>query len=126
MFQQEKFHMYARFFKDLFSHGHVCLTNKLVSVFTNFTISQQVPELYREINTCVEHNFDTMVPIALATWQTNYNGESLRVPGILAESQVVQESLDIPGSDIRLMYHSSRANGLLLDNPTSTHPRCAP
>ena len=73
--------------------------------------SQQVPELYREINTCVEHNFDTMVPIALATWQTNYNGESLRVPGILAESQVVQESLDIPGSDIRLMYHSSRAKG---------------
>ena len=80
--------------------------------FQNFTISpKQVPELYREINTCPEHNFDTMVPIALATWQTNYNGESLRVPGILAESQVVQESLDIPGSDIRLMYHSSRAKG---------------
>ena len=92
-------------------HVQVC-PNKNLFPFQNFTISfKQVPELYREINTCPEHNFDTMVPIALATWQTNYNGESLRVPGILAESQVVQESLDIPGSDIRLMYHSSRAKG---------------
>ena len=30
---------------------------------------------------------------------------------ILAESQVVQEAVDIPGSAVRLMYHSSRAKG---------------
>ena len=71
----------------------------------------QVPELYQNIPTCLEHNYDTMQPIALATWQTSYNGKSSRMSAILAESQVVQESLEIPGSDIHLMYHSSRAKG---------------
>ena len=30
---------------------------------------------------------------------------------VLAESQVVQESLPVPGTDLHLVYHSSRSRG---------------
>ena len=74
----------------------------------------QIPELYRPVETCPQHDYDKMTPIALSTWQTRgYSGSSslARVSRVLAESQVVQESVAVPGSDIRLMYHSSRAKG---------------
>ena len=71
----------------------------------------QVPELFRTIPACPAHNYHTMQPIALAAWQTGSPGRTPAQSALLAESQAVQEVLAIPGSDIRLVYHSSRAKG---------------
>ena len=80
---------------------------------TDKEVHVQVPELYRPVTTCPDHDYGRVTPIVLATWQTRYSGTSglARVSAILAESQVVQEAVTIPGADIRLMYHSSRAKG---------------
>ena len=78
---------------------------------SNEEVHLQIPELYQAIDLCEAHVYDTMQPIALSGWMTNYQGADPSKSVILAESQVVQESLEIPGSDIRLLYHSSRAKG---------------
>ena len=80
---------------------------------TDKEVHVQVPELYRSVTTCPDHDYGRVTPIVLATWQTRYSGTSglARVSSVLAESQVVQEAVTIPGADIRLMYHSSRAKG---------------
>ena len=69
----------------------------------------QVPELYQSVPQCSDHDYDLVSPIAVSSWQTTFTGAP--VSSVLAESQVVQESISIPGSNIRLMYHSSRAKG---------------
>ena len=77
----------------------------------NNEVHVKVPDIYENIPTCLDHDYDKMKPITLATWQTKYNGKNNRRSSILVETQAVQESLDIPGSDVKLMYHSSRAKG---------------
>ena len=80
---------------------------------TDKEVHVQVPELYQSVPTCADHDYERMSPIALATWQTRYLGTSNLAAHsvLLAESQVLQESLEIPGSEVRLLYHSSRAKG---------------
>ncbi|XP_064481660.1 teneurin-m-like isoform X2 [Ornithodoros turicata] len=62
---------------------------------------------------CLDHDFDSMKPVVLATWKHGFQGGCPERSAILAESQVVQESLSIPGTDLHLVYHSSRAGGYL-------------
>ena len=62
---------------------------------------------------CTSHDFDTMKPVVLATWKHGFQGACPDRSAILAESQVVQESLQIPGTGLNLVYHSSRAAGYL-------------
>ncbi|XP_044256003.1 teneurin-m isoform X4 [Tribolium madens] len=62
---------------------------------------------------CSAHDFDTMKPVVLATWKHGFQGACPDRSAILAESQVVQESLRIPGTGLNLVYHSSRAAGYL-------------
>lgn len=62
---------------------------------------------------CAAHDFDTMKPVVLATWKHGFQGACPDRSAILAESQVVQESLQIPGTGLNLVYHSSRAAGYL-------------
>ncbi|XP_015834529.1 teneurin-m isoform X6 [Tribolium castaneum] len=62
---------------------------------------------------CTAHDFDTMKPVVLATWKHGFQGACPDRSAILAESQVVQESLRIPGTGLNLVYHSSRAAGYL-------------
>ncbi|XP_017767897.1 PREDICTED: teneurin-m isoform X2 [Nicrophorus vespilloides] len=62
---------------------------------------------------CGAHDFDTMKPVVLATWKHGFQGACPDKSAILAESQVVQESMQIPGTGLNLVYHSSRAAGYL-------------
>lgn len=62
---------------------------------------------------CTSHDFDTMKPVVLATWKHGFQGACPDKSAILAESQVVQESLRIPGTGLDLVYQSSRAAGYL-------------
>ncbi|GFR19463.1 teneurin-m [Trichonephila clavata] len=63
--------------------------------------------------TCPDHDYDTMKPVVLATWKHGFQGGCPERSSVLAESQVIQESLLIPGTDLHLVYHSSRAGGYL-------------
>ncbi|XP_050300174.1 teneurin-m isoform X3 [Anthonomus grandis grandis] len=62
---------------------------------------------------CAVHDYDTMKPVVLATWKHGFQGSCSDKSAILAESQVIQESLEIPGTGLHLVYHSSRAAGYL-------------
>jgi teneurin len=62
---------------------------------------------------CTSHNYDLVKPIVLATWKNGYQGSCPTKSAILIESQVVQESINIPGTSLNLMYHSSKATGYL-------------
>ncbi|XP_071453131.1 teneurin-m isoform X1 [Hetaerina americana] len=62
---------------------------------------------------CESHDYDLMMPVVLATWKHGFQGACPDKSAILAESQVVQESLQIPGTGLHLVYHSSRATGYL-------------
>lgn len=64
-------------------------------------------------HTCFSHDYDTMKPVVLASWKHGFQGACPDRSAILAESQVVQESLQIPGTGLNLVYHSSRAAGYL-------------
>ncbi|XP_055383652.1 teneurin-m isoform X3 [Condylostylus longicornis] len=64
-------------------------------------------------HTCFSHNYDNMKPVVLASWKHGFQGACPDRSAILAESQVVQESLQIPGTGLNLVYHSSRAAGYL-------------
>lgn len=60
---------------------------------------------------CAEHDFEAMKPVVMATWRHGFQGGCSDRSAILAESQVVQESLNVPGTDLYLVYHSSRVPG---------------
>ncbi|EFN78238.1 Teneurin-3 [Harpegnathos saltator] len=62
---------------------------------------------------CTAHDYDIMKPVVLATWKHGFQGACPDKSAILAESQVIQESLQIPGTGLNLVYHSSRAAGYL-------------
>ncbi|XP_071034790.1 teneurin-m isoform X5 [Parasteatoda tepidariorum] len=64
-------------------------------------------------NLCMEHDYDVMKPVVLATWKHGFQGGCAEKSAILVESQVVQESLAIPGTNLHLVYHSSRMGGYL-------------
>lgn len=64
-------------------------------------------------HTCLSHDYDTMKAVVLASWKHGFQGACPDRSAILAESQVVQESLQIPGTGLNLVYHSSRAAGYL-------------
>ncbi|XP_045128078.1 teneurin-m-like isoform X4 [Portunus trituberculatus] len=60
---------------------------------------------------CPDHSYDELKPVVLATWKHGFQGGCPECSAILTESQVVQESLNIPGTGLHLVYHSSRALG---------------
>lgn len=62
---------------------------------------------------CTSHDYDLVKPIVLATWKHGFQGSCPTKSAILVESQVVQESITIPGTSLNLMYHSSKATGYL-------------
>ncbi|XP_055907187.1 teneurin-m isoform X3 [Eupeodes corollae] len=64
-------------------------------------------------HTCFSHDYDVMKPVVLASWKHGFQGACPDRSAILAESQVIQESIQIPGTGLNLVYHSSRAAGYL-------------
>nr|XP_018915751.1 PREDICTED: teneurin-a isoform X2 [Bemisia tabaci] len=62
---------------------------------------------------CVEHDEELLTPIIMSTWMPEKVGG---MPGrslIFAETQTLQESIQIPGSELHLMYRSSLSSGYL-------------
>ncbi|XP_023248034.1 teneurin-a [Copidosoma floridanum] len=69
--------------------------------------------LFDEHGPCMEHDHETLFPIIVGTWMPEKVGG---LPGkslVFAETQIVQESIAIPGSNLHLMYRSSQAAGYL-------------
>ncbi|XP_050443335.1 teneurin-m isoform X3 [Adelges cooleyi] len=62
---------------------------------------------------CKAHDYDQMKPVVLASWKHGFQGSWSDKSAVLAESQVVQESFQIPGTGLNLVYHSSRSAGYL-------------
>ncbi|XP_045480143.1 teneurin-m isoform X2 [Harmonia axyridis] len=75
---------------------------------------------------CIIHNYDVMKPVVLATWKHEFQGACPDKSSILAESQVVQESLPIPGTGLNLVYHSSRAAGYVSTIQLQLTPEIVP
>lgn len=87
--------------------NEVVIIDDIVMVIGDEKQGPQIP------HPCSAHNFDSMKPVVLATWKHGFQGACPDKSAILAESQVVQESLQIPGTGLNLVYHSSRAAGYL-------------
>ncbi|XP_044012987.1 teneurin-a isoform X1 [Aphidius gifuensis] len=69
--------------------------------------------LFGDDGPCMEHDHETLRPIIVGTWMPEKVGG---LPGkslVFAETQIVQESISIPGSNVHLMYQSSQAAGYL-------------
>ncbi|KAK3862550.1 hypothetical protein Pcinc_031597 [Petrolisthes cinctipes] len=84
--------------------NEIVVTNTIV-----MTMAEVVPP--PPPSPCPDHNYDTLKPVVLATWKHGFQGGCPERSAILTESQVVQESLGIPGTGLHLVYHSSRALG---------------
>ncbi|CAH1993726.1 unnamed protein product, partial [Acanthoscelides obtectus] len=82
-------------------------------VMTVATSEERLPTALSIAQPCKSHDYDTMRPVVLATWKHGFQGACADKSAILVESQVVQESLRIPGTGLNLVYHSSRAAGYL-------------
>lgn len=63
--------------------------------------------------TCDEHDPELLKPVIIGTWLPEATGGLPGQSVIFAETQIVQESIPIPGSDLHLMYQSSQATGYL-------------
>ncbi|XP_011495587.1 PREDICTED: teneurin-m [Ceratosolen solmsi marchali] len=87
--------------------NEVVIINKIV-----MSTADEKPPIH-VIHSCAAHDYDLMKPVVLATWKHGFQGACPDKSAILAESQVVQESLQIPGTGLNLVYHSSRAAGYL-------------
>ncbi|RUS82250.1 hypothetical protein EGW08_009988 [Elysia chlorotica] len=52
-------------------------------------------------------------PVVLSTWKHTQLGACPEQSTIIPESQVLQESLVVPGTDVNLVYHSSESSGYM-------------
>ncbi|XP_063223573.1 teneurin-a [Bacillus rossius redtenbacheri] len=62
---------------------------------------------------CFDHDHEYLRPVIMSTWMPEKVGG---IPGkslVFAETQILQESIQIPGSSLHLMYQSSQAPGYL-------------
>ncbi|XP_046748396.1 teneurin-m isoform X1 [Diprion similis] len=87
--------------------NEVIIIDKIVMTTTDEKHISHIP------HACGAHDYDLMKPVVLATWKHGFQGACPDRSAILAESQVIQESLQIPGTGLNLVYHSSRAAGYL-------------
>nr|XP_050846417.1 teneurin-m isoform X5 [Vespula vulgaris] len=75
---------------------------------------------------CAAHDYDLMKPLVLATWKQGFQGACPDKSAILAEYQAIQESLQIPGTGLNLVYHSSRVGGYLSTIQVQLTPETIP
>ncbi|XP_053400283.1 teneurin-m-like isoform X5 [Mercenaria mercenaria] len=59
----------------------------------------------------VSHDHYKLQPVVLSTWQHTQLGSCPEKSTIIPESQVLQESISIPGTSVNLVYHSSETPG---------------
>ncbi|KAG5879649.1 hypothetical protein JTB14_012096 [Gonioctena quinquepunctata] len=63
--------------------------------------------------TCDDHDTEILRPIITGTWLPEAVGGMQGKSVIFAETQIVQESIPIPGSDLHILYQSSQSTGYL-------------
>ncbi|CAG9823191.1 unnamed protein product, partial [Phaedon cochleariae] len=63
--------------------------------------------------TCTAHDPDLLAPLVAGTWLPEAVGGLKGASAILAETQIVQEAIRIPGSELNILYQSSQATGYL-------------
>lgn len=56
---------------------------------------------------CTDHDYDMMKPLLYSNWKSYPCSPG----GLYADGHVLHESLDIPGTDLSLVYNSSRSSG---------------
>ncbi|KAG8234383.1 hypothetical protein J437_LFUL015147, partial [Ladona fulva] len=71
------------------------------------------PPLARYSRPCQAHNTEYMRPVIFSTWLPDAVGGAPGENLVFAETQILQESIPIPGSFLHLLYHSSKAPGYL-------------
>ncbi|XP_067634539.1 teneurin-a isoform X3 [Eurosta solidaginis] len=81
--------------------------------FLNSILYHFADELADVNKICVEHDHEELKPQLISTWMPNGVGAMPGKRVIFAETQIVQESIQIPGSDLHLTYQSSQASGYL-------------
>ncbi|CAO1418145.1 unnamed protein product [Diamesa hyperborea] len=62
---------------------------------------------------CVGHDHELLKPSLTSTWMPNAVGSMSGYSTVFAETQIVQESIQIPGSGLFLTYQSSKMPGYL-------------
>ncbi|CAL4070306.1 unnamed protein product [Meganyctiphanes norvegica] len=62
---------------------------------------------------CLSHDHNLMKPQVVSTYLAHTVGGASYRPTVFTETQVVQESLNIPGSSLHLLYHSHSVAGYL-------------
>lgn len=100
--------------------------NEVVIIDTVIMSMSEDKSLSTATHTCFSHDYDLMKPVVLASWKHGFQGACPDRSAILAESQVVQESLQIPGTGLNLVYHSSRAAGYLSTIKLQLTPEIVP
>lgn len=63
--------------------------------------------------TCEDHDPELLTPIISGTWMPEAVGGIQGKSVIFAETQIIQESIPIPGSDLFILYQSSQSIGYL-------------
>ncbi|KAJ8966139.1 hypothetical protein NQ314_003718 [Rhamnusium bicolor] len=64
-------------------------------------------------NTCDDHDPEILNPVITGTWMPEAVGGIQGKSVVFAETQIIQESIPIPGSDLHILYQSSQATGYL-------------
>ncbi|OQR66691.1 teneurin-3-like [Tropilaelaps mercedesae] len=88
----------------------------VMSPVVMMSVAQEPSEgeaMFEEQAGCLPHDADRMKPIVYQTWRPGSQGGCTERSAIIAETQVIQEALPIPGSDLRLVYQSSHSQGYL-------------
>ncbi|XP_076467550.1 teneurin-3-like isoform X4 [Babylonia areolata] len=87
--------------------------NQIITMDTVFlALDQTTPPITP--NDCVaEHPHYHLRPVVLSTWQHTQLGACPDHSTVIPESQVLQESIPLPGTDVHLVYHSSEAAGYM-------------
>ncbi|ESP00102.1 hypothetical protein LOTGIDRAFT_91191, partial [Lottia gigantea] len=88
--------------------------NQIITMDTVVMTLRNEPESMADPALCsVEHKHYLLRPVVLSTWQHTQLGACPERSTIIPESQVLQESLPISGTDVHLVYHSSESPGYM-------------
>ncbi|ODN02024.1 Teneurin-a [Orchesella cincta] len=62
---------------------------------------------------CLQHDSEMLKPFVMSSWLPGMVGANPQNSLIFTETQILQQSIVIPGSDVHLLYHSSQSPGYL-------------
>ncbi|XP_074650354.1 teneurin-m-like [Tubulanus polymorphus] len=87
--------------------------NRLITMDT--VVMSLVEDKSTEIQPCPSANHDhyTVRPLVLSTWEHTQLGSCSSKSALIPESQVLQESILVPDTDVHLVYHSSETSGYM-------------